>query len=217
MNHAHAAVAPGSSAPDHVPDTARHPLRLYIFDEGGVLIRRHMIIAEVAAALGLTHDELRRLLPPDIGLLARGVIDSAEFWRRFSARTGIVPAENYLETLFKPARDEPTFELVRALARRARVVCGTNTIDCHHIINERLGMYEPFHAVYASHLMHVAKPDPAFWQFILRAEGVRPEEAFFTDDSPENVEAASRLGIHAWLYTDAESLVRFLRQSGAPI
>lgn len=198
-------------------NTARHALRLYIFDEGGVLIRRHMIIAEVAAALGLAHEALRRLLPPDIGLLARGEIDSAEFWRRFSARTGIAPGENYLETLFKPVKDEPTFELVRSLARHARVVCGTNTIDCHHSINERLGMYEPFHAVYASHLMHVAKPDPAFWLAILRAEGVRPEEAFFTDDSPENVEAARRLGIHAWLYTDAESLARILRQSGAPI
>ncbi|MCX8014374.1 MAG: HAD-IA family hydrolase, partial [Rectinema sp.] len=108
-------------------------------------------------------------------------------------------------------------QIVRRLARHHRVVCGTNTIDCHHEINIRLGMYEPFHAVYASHLMHVAKPDPDFWRYILRAEGVHPEEAFFTDDSQENVDAALALGIHARLYTDAESLARQLRDCGAPI
>ncbi|MBU0926177.1 MAG: HAD-IA family hydrolase [Spirochaetes bacterium] len=190
---------------------------LYIFDEGGVLIRNHMILNDVAAAMGMEPGALRGLLPPDMGPFSRGDIDEAEFWRRFEARTGIKPAEKYWATRFKPTRDEPTFALVRELARGARVVCGTNTVDSHHVINEELGMYECFHAVYASHIIHRVKPEPGFWLDILEAEGVSPERAFFTDDSQENVDAAEALGIRSRLYTDAETLRRDLVALGAPV
>ena len=190
---------------------------LYIFDEGGVLIRNHMILGAVAEAMGMEPEALRRLLPPDMASFSRGDIDGAEFWRLFEARTGIRPDENYWESRFKPTRDEPTFAVVRELAEGARVVCGTNTVDCHHTINERLGMYDCFHAVYASHLIHRVKPEPRFWLDILEAEGVAPERAFFTDDSIENVEAAQELGINARLYTDAERLRKDLVALGAPI
>ena len=190
---------------------------LYIFDEGGVLIRNHMVLADVARALGMEAGALAALLPPDMGLASSGFIGSEEFWRRFTARTGIAADRNWWDVCFKPTRDEPTFALVRELARGARTVCGTNTIDCHHETNERLGMYEPFHAVYASHLIHVSKPDPRFWLEILQREGVAPERAFFTDDSEKNVEAARALGIRSFLYTDAESLRRELAAAGAPV
>jgi len=190
---------------------------LYIFDEGGVLIRNHMVLGSVAAALGMDSEKLRTLLPPDISLLSSGNIDSGEFWRRFGARTGIRAEKNWWDECFKPTRDEATFDIVRELATCARTVCGTNTIDCHHATNQKLGMYAPFHAVYASHLIHRSKPDPRFWQEILRSEGVAAERCFFTDDSPANVEAAATLGMKAFVYTDAVSLRRNLVSVGAPI
>ncbi len=190
---------------------------LYIFDEGGVLIRGFNVLPSLAAAMDRPLDEVRRLILPDMGDYSRGRVDGDEFWRRFTARTGIAPAENYWRTLFRPTRDEPTFALVRELAAGARVVCGTNTIDCHHVINEELGMYEPFQRVYASHLMGLAKPDPEFWLRILEAEGVAPERAFFTDDSQDNVDVALKLGLKARLYTDAARLRKDLAELGAPV
>lgn len=190
---------------------------LFIFDEGGVLIRNHMVLADVASALGLEPRAFAAMLPPDVTLVSSGHIGSEEFWRRFSARTGITVSRNWWDECFKPTRDEPTFELVHELAQGARTVCGTNTIDCHHATNERLDMYEPFHAVYASHLLHLSKPDPRFWEEILAREGVLAENTFFTDDSVENVEIARSLGIHAVLYTDADSLRQELIAAGAPV
>lgn len=192
-------------------------IRLYIFDEGGVMIRNHQIMDQVALSLGLTKERLREVFALDIFLLQRGEIDTATFWERVGSRLGWKPQEDLLATMFKPVRDEPTFQIARELACRFRLVCGTNTIPSHHDINVRLGMYEPFHAVYASHLMHRAKPDPAFWHFILDAEGVPPEECCFVDDDRENVEAASRLGISSVLYHDAASLRAALLETGAPL
>jgi len=190
---------------------------LFIFDEGGVLIRDYNVLPGAATALGMSSDELRRLLPPEMAAYSRGTIDNTEFWKRFTARTGIAPKEDYWRTLFKPTRDEPTFAIVRELAAKSRVVCGTNTIDCHHAINEELGMYEPFHVVYASHLIGFAKPDPAFWLHILDKEGISPERAFFVDDSADNVEAARNLGLVARLYTGATQLRADLLELGAQL
>jgi len=77
-------------------------IELYIFDEGGVLIRNHMIMGEVAAALGIDLATLRSYIAHDINELSRGAIDTKEFWKRFSKRTGIYPSEDYLQTLFSP-------------------------------------------------------------------------------------------------------------------
>ena len=190
---------------------------LYIFDEGGVLIRNHMIMGDVAAAIGLDITTFLEFIAPDIKSLSRGSIDSAEFWRRFSDRTGIRPSENYLKTLFRPLPDEATFSLVNELSKKARVVCGTNTIDSHHEINLQLGLYSPFHAVYASHIIGHIKPELDFWQHILAEEGVSAQRTFFTDDSEDNIKAASSLGIQAVRYIDASHLRRALLELGAPI
>lgn len=197
---------------------------LFIFDEGGVMIRNFMVLPDMAAAMGIGEAELKQLLPRhEMNDYSSGRIDSAEFWRRFTARTGIAATENWWDTLFNPTPIPESFAIVRELAalpasglrtRAVRVVGGTNTIDCHHEKNRRLGLYEGFHAVYASNEIGVCKPDPAFWLAILKAEGVAPENAFFTDDSAENVEVARGLGIEARLFVDAETLRRDLVSLG---
>jgi putative hydrolase of the HAD superfamily len=203
---------------------------LFMFDEGGVMIRNFMVLPDMAAALGLPLEELRQLLRPDMHEFSCGLIGSQEFWRRFTQRTGMVVGENYWDTLFHPTPIPESFALVRELAalskpqvesrsgkgdapvgsRFPRVVAATNTIDCHHATNQRLGLYEGFHRVYASHELGFSKPDPRFWQAILDAEGVDAERAFFTDDSADNVEVARDLGIEARLFVNAEALRRDL-------
>ena len=70
----------------------------------------------------------------------------------------------------------------------------------------REGFYDMFEAVYASNKMGVSKPNRDFYQYILRSEGVKPEDTVFIDDVEENVIAAEKLGIHAILFKDGVSL-----------
>ena len=92
----------------------------------------------------------------------------------------------------------------------ARVVAGTNTITPHYNVHLQEGDYEIFDAVYASHMMGLAKPDPAFYTYILDRAGCPQEQAGFVDDVPENVEAAEKLGIHSFVFTNAEKLKKDL-------
>ena len=48
------------------------------------------------------------------------------------------------------------------------------------------------------------KPNPLFFEKVLAAEQLNPNEALFLDDGPRNVEAAQALGIRSILTTNGE-------------
>ena len=56
------------------------------------------------------------------------------------------------------------------------------------------------------------KPERGIYHDALRGLGVRPEEAVFFDDLPENVEAARQVGIHGFVWTGLEQGMRDWKQ-----
>ncbi|GHT64938.1 hypothetical protein FACS1894110_05650 [Spirochaetia bacterium] len=188
-------------------------IKLCIFDMGGVMIRDFHIAPRLFLFLGFTQGsfaEIDPLLGEAMAAHGRGEITEDEFWRKYTEISGraIPPHEgSLLGKFFTPRMDEPTVAVVRELKKRGmRVVAGTNVIDAHYEAHQRLKQYDIFDKVYASHLMGIAKPDPAFYTHILEAEGLGPKEAFFTDDVKENADAAAKLGLAAFTYTDAATL-----------
>ena len=146
-----------------------------------------------------------------------GTISSAEFWKEFNSRIDSLKSQgSYLQVpevttdlfrlFFHPSKNLKTIELVQALKKKHRVVCGTNTIQSHWENHMERGDYSFFNQTYASNKIGCEKPDPHFWELILEAEETNPQDAFFTDDKIKNVEAAAALGIHAELFTSAEEL-----------
>lgn len=55
-----------------------------------------------------------------------------------------------------------------------------------------------FHTFYLSHEIHLRKPHPEIFEFVLEAHGLTPNECLFIDDSKENTDTAKRLGLHVW-------------------
>lgn len=197
-------------------------IRLCIFDMGGVVVRDINCWPEISAFLGVEESIIRdpafSETQHQYGL---GHIDEDEVWRRFTQITGrpVPPHEgSIMGRFFAPHSDQATVDVINKLkARGIRVVCGSNTGDAHYTVHQQLEQYGIFDRVYASHLIHLAKPDPAFYTYILDAEAVKQEEAFFTDDWPPNVEAASKLGIAGFIYTGADPLRNQLRSLGISV
>ena len=146
-----------------------------------------------------------------------GNISSAEFWKEFNNRiTTLKIQDKFLQVpevttdlfrlFFHPSKNLQTIELVQALKKKHRVVCGTNTIQSHWENHMERGDYSFFNQTYASNKIGCAKPDPHFFELILEAEETDPQNAFFTDDKLENVQAAASLGIHAELFNSAKEL-----------
>lgn len=183
-------------------------MKLIIFDVGGVMVDGFDVSGAIAQHLGLDPAELLPLLDESgFVQLHSGLISSEQFWRQFTAHTGIPIDEELWGKFFQPVRRPGMYSLVRELQQAGqRVVGGTNTLDSHYEVHSAAGDYDVFDLTYASNLMKHSKPDAAFYEHILAAEGVKPEDAVFIDDMPVNVAAAAALGIHAILFTSEAEL-----------
>lgn len=196
-------------------------VELCIFDMGGVIVRDFHIAPRLLPFLGCSESTFSEISPAVSEALrehSSGKIDEAEFWQRYRLITGrTVPEfdESLLGKFFTPVLDDATVAVLKRLkAQGMRVVCGTNVIDAHYDIHMLLKQYDVFDHVYASHRIHISKPDGEFFRYICQQEHVEPSKTFFTDDTAENVAAAQAEGLMAYLYTDAEHLTQQLTAIG---
>ena len=94
-------------------------------------------------------------------------------------------------------------------------VYSLNLVDdpVHNLLkNLKPSPLDGFDKLYASHEMHLSKPNTAFYKYIADAEGFKPEDCFFFDDSEVNVKSASSIGINAFHYTqDNDAVLNYLK------
>ncbi|MCQ2598094.1 MAG: HAD family phosphatase [Treponema sp.] len=192
---------------------------LYIFDIGGV-VTSTFDYGQVFKRLGISSDrfyELCKIPSSDPDKEGRdiweelqcGWLTNDEFWALFKKNSGINIEFDYFRMLFHPELLEETVEIIRDLKRRdpsCRVVAGTNTIQSHYEIHIERGDYVFFDNTYASNKIHLSKPGTDFFKVILEAEGVKPEETFFTDDKAGNCLAAESLGLDTYCFDNAAGL-----------
>lgn len=189
---------------------------LYIFDMGGVCCNTFQL-SDLCNNLGISKSDFKDICCNEDGssifkMLSTGEITIKSFWAEWEKRTGKKESD-WFYLSFKPYLLEETVQFIRQLKKNSRVVCGTNTLESHYLVHVERGDYALFDKTYASFLMGCAKPDLSYYQLILKAEGVKPEDAVFIDDRIENVEAAASLGIHAFQFTTIEKLKQDLENS----
>ena len=190
-------------------------MSLVICDVGGVLCDNTDVTPAIAASLGLTREEFDALSGQDtFRALLCGALTEGAFWDHFSLSFGrTVPADLW-SVFFNPRLNEKMAQLICALRETSRVVAGTNTIESHYNALLGTGWYGVFDAVYASHRMGTAKPDPRFYRHILEEEGCAPSEALFIDDELGHVAAARAMGMQTHAYRGVPSLRRDLEKRG---
>lgn len=173
---------------------------------GGVVSCDFNDIPVISDYLGITEENFFIYTGENYKKLLDGKINSNEFWVRFSLRYGKKVKEELFGKFFNPGTIQETKDIIKQLKSNSRVVCGTNTIDSHYYYLLNQGDYDIFDEVYASNLMGVSKPDPDFYWYILKKEGIKPENTVFVDDTEENVLSAQKIGIKSILFTDSDSL-----------
>lgn len=181
-------------------------MRLYIFDMGEVVAFNTDVFPAVCGHLEMTAEEFYEIAGSSLDMLMNGTITADKFWARFALKYGGSIPEELFAKYFNPRLDHDVAAIVSRLKTSARVVCGTNTFDPHYDYLAPRGFYDLFDAVYASNKMGVSKPHPEFYQHILNAEGMGPQETVFIDDAEINVCAAEKLGIRSILFKDSDSL-----------
>jgi len=83
------------------------------------------------------------------------------------------------------------------------LLSNTNDLHIEQVIkNMSLSRYERFKncfdKFYLSQEIHLSKPSPSIYEFVLNENHLNPTECLFIDDLKENTDAASELGINSW-------------------
>ena len=179
---------------------------LFIFDMGNVITTNVDVLPPIAEHFSIPLDELRDVCRDEFLGLASGRITTDEFWAQFGRIFGVEADADYLSAFFEPETDPAMAGLVTRLRSEGhRVVCGTNTIESHYRVHQERGDYDIFDHVYASQLIGLVKPDPAFFRYIVGKEtepaGANFDNVVFIDDLPRNVDSAAGEGLLSFLFT----------------
>jgi len=199
--------------------------RLVVFDLGGVLIDweprrlyRKLFAGDEAAMEWF----LAEVCPPAWNLeqdrgrpFAEAIEEAAARhpdWRR------LIEAyhQRWIEMIGGPIR--PSVDLLEALHAAGRpMVALTNwSAETFPLVRDdpTYGFLGRFDEIFVSGELGMVKPEEAIFRHLLEATGRPAEACYFIDDSPNNVDTARSLGLHAHRFTDAPGLERWLIEHG---
>jgi len=193
--------------------------KLFIFDVGGVIVLHAPTIEEFCQRYQLdprsVNSDWRAYIKP----MLDGFLPVTQFYKALEAKYGIdLSNDNIMLTCYHPATNHGMKKIVAMLRENGhRVVTGSNTFNVHW---DYLKSLDPsplsgFDHLYASHEMHLSKPDVQFYQYIMKAEGFEPQDSFMIDDFEINLQAPRSIGMECFCYHDNDQeLLTLLKEKG---
>jgi epoxide hydrolase-like predicted phosphatase len=185
-------------------------VRAVIFDLGGVLIRTEdrRPRAELARRLGMTYDELSRLVfESDSARLATiGKTTTREHWESVRLALGLSADEfPSVRSGFwgGDALDARLVSYIRSLRPRFKTGLLSNAWDnLRQVITHTWEIADAFDDIVISAEVGMAKPDLCIYELAVQRLGLSASETIFVDDFPHNIEAAHQVGLQGILFVD---------------
>lgn len=174
-----------------------------IFDLGGVVVRWEpdAIIAKVFEGTEVRARVRTQVIGHADWLeYDRGTLSRRDAVARATARTGL--PESAIDELFRqvPLSLIPfpgTVDLLHRLKQRGHglyVLSNMHPASIEHLENA-YGFWDLFEGMVISCRIHLVKPEPAIYAYLLREYALDETETVFIDDTEVNLEAAARFGI----------------------
>ena len=197
------------------------------FDFGGVIIRQNQQQAmERFKQIGLLDAEERLGAYTQQGIfgqLEEGKITAEDFRWQLSLLIGRAVTIEDCSYAWRGYCDELPQRNLEALQRLRRegyglsILSNTNPFMMGWALSQDFdgnghSLADYVDALYLSYQMKVMKPSAEIFRRVLEAEGVRPEELLFIDDSSHNISAAQELGITTFQPVNGEDWTEELFQ-----
>jgi len=190
-----------------------------LLDFGGVMTTSVWdSFADFCRAKGLEENAVKRLFREDPAALAdlrqleTGILDEAEFERRFAERLGLADATDLIESMFGGMLPEEAMIAAVRAVRGSGVKTGliSNSWSTSHYDRDLLG--ELFDDVVISAEVGLHKPQPEIYRLAAERLAEEPERCVFVDDLRENCEGAEAVGMTTILHRDPAQTVKRLEE-----
>jgi len=177
----------------------------------------------LGARSALSMPEIMQVLADREPLLQfdRGHYSRSDFYRTMCARLRLDVSTREFEqlwtSLFLPEPLLPESFLL-SLKRRYRLLMLSNVNEVHfEFIWKNYPLVRHIEDRLLSYELGCLKPEPAIYRIAIDRAGVLPQEIFFADDRPENVEAAREAGIVATCFQSERQLKLDLGRAGVVV
>ncbi len=183
-----------------------------IFDLGGVVLDiDYNLTIEAFRSLGIANAEVLYSKAQQNTLfddLEKGNITEKEFFDGMRRISGKQLSDEQIRMAWNAlliGLPRENVQLLQELKKTHRIFLLSNTNSIHEKgyrelvtrLYETFILDELFEKSYLSHHIHMRKPDPEIFEYVLHDAGLKAEETLFIDDSPQHVAAAKKLNIHA--------------------
>ena len=194
---------------------------LVLLDLGNVLVKfNHAIIARKLSKLSRV--PIFSIVPKFIqsGLgeqFDSGKITAEEFVSRVIRDLHLkISAEEFVSAWNEIFTENPGMdELVEKLAARYPVYVISDTNSLHfEYVKKHFPVLRHVKEFILSYEMGVRKPHPKIFEEAVRRAGTSADKTLFADDRKEIIEAAGRMGFHAFQFTDTDSFKKHLLETG---
>ena len=200
-------------------------LKTIFFDLGNVIVffSHPKMFRQVAECTGLSPEEIQKILFEEKiqQFYESGQIDSSHFYQIFKTRSPkafeLQDLSEAFSNIFTP--NTSLFPLVEKLKEKGlRLVLLSNTSECHynrvyaeypilHLFDEKVLSYE----------VGALKPSEQIFLHALSKANCDPQYCFYTDDIPEFIQGAKKVGLDCELFTVAPALKNALAVRGLPV
>lgn len=184
-----------------------------IFDFGGVILDIDPQLT-VNEFIKLGFNDFERLLTPEftediIGKFERGILTPEVFRTKLKSFLNIDVTDQQLDEAWNSLLyDIPgeRIDIIENVKKNYQIFLLSNSNEIHYDLyvrdlQLRFGYREfdeLFHKAYFSFDLHLLKPNPEIYEFVINQHELVPENTLFIDDKLENIEAAKKLGLHTY-------------------
>jgi len=194
-------------------------LKAVYFDLGGVIVRTEFQSPRehLAERVGMTYEELVTIVfeSKSSREASIGRISEDDHWK-YVVRALHRPLKER-KTLHKEffdgdIVDRELIAYIRSLRPRYKTGLISNAWDGLRPYLEREKFADAFDVLTISAEVGVMKPDPAIFQHALDQLGVKPKEAVFVDDFPENITGCEAIGMRGIHFKSLEQTLKELKK-----
>ena len=192
-------------------------IKLIIFDVGGVIdnFDESMYADYLSRKLGIDRNEFWEALTPPLDRMELGRYTLAEMKRVLSKKFRVSQGQLEWDYAFNMLNSVNwnVVNLANRLSKHYRIAILTNVSRSRHMVKMAHYLKKvKYERLFTSCYLHMAKPDPMFYRFVLREMGVKPSEAIFIDNLKRNTDGAEKVGITSIQFTNYNDLVKKLKK-----
>jgi putative hydrolase of the HAD superfamily len=202
-------------------------IKAIIFDLGNVVIDfDHTIAAKrISRFTTKSPQEIFNLFFDSqlTGLFEEGKISSFEFFSRVREILNLkLDYEQFLpiwnDIFFLTEKNQAVYNLAKTLKKQYKIALLSNINILHFdYLKKNFSVFDAFHNIITSFESGFRKPHPFIYQKTSDILGALPYNIFYTDDRPELVESACRLGICGFIFKNISQLKKDLLGNGIRI